>query len=666
MKVVQINNSINISKRPVFKGVHGPKNTIEVIKNRFNSTPADRATNSFTRLVQSAEVLIKKGKKTDFSIELPGVNPKKVAWGVGLLASSFGALALTFLGNPLWYIATLPCGSVGLAILLDSVNGRSVADHNIDLQVGQGINKKKNLTGIVTEPIKTTTSGAYYEFDELEKLYQDNLFKDDTQSEVIDYLTKTFPEDGKFVNLLSKDIVTNLFKLREQDADEIFSTVLDVKNPNGESYFEIIDSNYYRMILDSIKDVNAKKQFLLKFNPEKNSTVAGILYNSNNLNFGDINLIKEEFEKIKQVSNENKEKELQDYIKQQFIKDEEGSIPLHDYIHYAEIDKKLSAYPEILAKLYLIENNNGLLPIETRIQAPQVYLTLNKCLESCPKELLEIYFHNFQNNTKFPIIYQALRMDSVMDDLIDKIKVSPKLMLEFKDKLNKILEADNCGERIKLPIKAALNKIDSEIYGGIKDADNINFYEIKNLIEFLERPAIKESKGELLSITYNENGDNLLCAIADILPKNENPTEYQKLLDVIQEAPLANYNITDSLGFSFIEKILHSENQQLFDVVKKHRFNYTPTLHETFDRIINPEFKEKVRKELKVSFPDVIQAITTESKKALEEQTFVEQINSPFFTEEIKKEVWDKLVNTKLDFGVIFTRKFGHIFVEKR
>ena len=134
------------------------------------------------------------------------------------------------------------------------------------------------------------------------------------------------------------------------------------------------------------------------------------------------------------------------------------------------------------------------------------------------------------------------------------------------------------------------------------------------------------------------------------------------MLDVIQEAPLANYNITDGLGFSFIEKILHSENEQLFDVVKKHRFNYTPTLHETFSRITNPEFKEKVRKELKVSFPDVIQAITTESKKALEEQTFVEQINSPFFTEEIKKEVCKQLATTRADFGTAFTQKFASKF----
>lgn len=640
MKVIQINNQPNNTKYPNFKGVRGPKTAVKVIKNQLNRTQGEA--NSFTRLTQSAEVQIKKGAKTGYKIDIDGINPRMAACGVGLLglaiASLFSSNIFLMVAGPLW------AGSFGsLALLYSTLKGRSIDEHELDIQVGQSVNKKKNLTGAVTEPIKTVTSEAHEIFNNLENIYQENLFKNGSQKEVIDYLTKTLPKNGDFINPMSGSVIYNLFKHRIKDSNEILSSVLEAKNPNGKSYFETVDPLNYLAILNNIKDNKTRKQFLLKEYPNKNNSIGGVLYEHNNLTPRDVDLI------------------IQDYIDRQFIKDAEGYIPLHHYKRYTKINEKLSKYPEVLAKLHLTEDSHnsywgltGTIPIERQGISPQLLLELNKYLESCPEDLLKIYFHN--NST----IDNAITMDDVMDDLINKIKVSPRLMLDFRNNLNKMLKYyDKCFKEEIFSINKVLNKIDSILFEYKKDLNNINLYEIKNLINVLEKLPIKDSKGELLSIPYNENGDNLLCAIADILPKNQKPEEYQKLLDVIQEAPLANYNITDGLGFSFIEKILHSENEQLFDVVKKHRFNYTPTLHETFSRITHPEFKEKVRKELKVSFPDIIQAITSESEKTLDEPSFLEQINSPFFTEETKNEVWDKLGKTSQDFETEFTLRFG-------
>ena len=159
----------------------------------------------------------------------------------------------------------------------------------------------------------------------------------------------------------------------------------------------------------------------------------------------------------------------------------------------------------------------------------------------------------------------------------------------------------------------------------------------ENVLKVIDNPALKSSGGEL----WNQNS-NIISAIADIVPTNENKDNYSKMISALKELTHIDYNQKDANSISILEKIMNSENIQFLELLKNHQINYTPELDITYKNIQNQNFKNKL-KELNIRFPDIENAIRLNSVSGL--MAAIEQFKSPLMNAS-SKEYFQKILSS--------------------
>lgn len=159
----------------------------------------------------------------------------------------------------------------------------------------------------------------------------------------------------------------------------------------------------------------------------------------------------------------------------------------------------------------------------------------------------------------------------------------------------------------------------------------------ENVLKVIDNPALKSSGGEL----WNKNS-NIISAIADIVPTNENKDNYSKMISALKELTHIDYNQKDANSISILEKIMNSENIQFLELLKNHQINYTPELDITYKNIQNQNFKNKL-KELNIRFPDIENAIRLNSVSGL--MAAIEQFKSPLMNAS-SKEYFQKILSS--------------------
>jgi len=136
-----------------------------------------------------------------------------------------------------------------------------------------------------------------------------------------------------------------------------------------------------------------------------------------------------------------------------------------------------------------------------------------------------------------------------------------------------------------------------------------NLYEASQMLEVFKE---LKSKRKLNQKTLNaplKEWDNLMMVIPDILPTEANKSEYNELLRMLGTIKDLNFNVKDSIGISFLEKVIISENHRLLDVMKASSvdLNYYPEIELAFPYIQNPLFKDIVEN-LDLKFADLEEA----------------------------------------------------------
>ena len=182
---------------------------------------------------------------------------------------------------------------------------------------------------------------------------------------------------------------------------------------------------------------------------------------------------------------------------------------------------------------------------------------------------------------------------------------------------------ENKIEKIKQNKQSEFNTLLEQTSKTSTDIENpLELFSTKQITDILFSDSVSKTDGEVL----NAHPD-LILQIADIMP--EETEEYKNMIEKLKKYTSINYNVADSFGISFLEKVINSENTMLLDIIKDKNLTYTPELDYAFFNIQDDEFREKV-KELNLKFPDIEQAVKISSKEAIRQ--LKKQFDSPFFT----------------------------------
>ena len=128
------------------------------------------------------------------------------------------------------------------------------------------------------------------------------------------------------------------------------------------------------------------------------------------------------------------------------------------------------------------------------------------------------------------------------------------------------------------------------------NSDYGNLYTADDMLELL-RDMSEEgilNTRDILTTPIKEGDAPILMYIADILPTEENAKKYDKILKILGFVRNVDYNYKDTMGVSFLEKVMMSENEKLLDLIKDKPLIYYPELDYVYENIQNPEFKKKV------------------------------------------------------------------------
>ena len=216
------------------------------------------------------------------------------------------------------------------------------------------------------------------------------------------------------------------------------------------------------------------------------------------------------------------------------------------------------------------------------------------------------------------------------------------------------------------PIKYKINKSNTLEQTGKDDSTKLaEFVEIKedsNAYNDIKRLSPKQMIKVLLSsnsIIKTEGKvlneiPTIVLRIPDIIPSDTE--EYKTLIETLKKYPAINYNVKDSFGISFLEKVLNSENQQILDIIKDKNLIYTPELDYAYQNIQNNEFKEKV-KELSLRFQDIEKAVELSSQEAINKLDA--QFKSPLFTQKTKKRILELSKNSTPEFRELLNKKLA-------
>lgn len=323
----------------------------------------------------------------------------------------------------------------------------------------------------------------------------------------------------------------------------------------------------------------------------------------NQIKKGNINLLKENLHTLDlRLSTEEYNSVIDAFSKTQLTKDSDGNLPAHkvtkDYEIY-NLNSYLKNKPESLADIYLTKNNNGELPIHN----PNIYNNVHVLvdialkLDKYPRVLATIFEAKNAQNMSVIDILEAMPITLNTEKVNELIKIYRNA---------KALCIEKRGKFIPL-VSSSEMKANQELES--KFNSSVNF---DNIMTILEDAGIIKSKGEQLNYT------DWLTKIINYTINDTNNDESKTIINTLKKLTNIDYNKTDKNNISVAEYIINAENFELLDLIKDKKIEYNSGISYAFKRIINNDFKQKV-KDINFEFKGLEYAVKSERMSAFEE-----------------------------------------------
>jgi len=430
-------------------------------------------------------------------------------------------------------------------------------------------NKLKHRPDVLAQIHSTKDHAGYYPLQAILSTHFRGFTRQDTIDD-IEFAIKSFINDLK-------------------DYPDVIKTVIMAPKPKGNSIFE--DYSKYPRIKEAFDEIFNEKEL-------KSFDNARTQYKEEQKKIEIAEKIKDYIPKNDRLSlfdNNKKEKVMQDFA-------EFSSETIHKILSTITKDE-LSFASKYSSKLDMFE--------------------INKKFTNSPKELTEIYTLG-----KLPLIEVLVESNAIVDvaDFIERISSSPEALTTTKKTLKELATKDI---KNKKGLEYVNKLVDKHFTQRLDRICERKFYTAEDFMEVLSNPLVEKTGGEILNAQSYKIGGSLLMRFPDILPNEKNEKIYNEILSRLKKLPNLNYDQKDMLGISFLEKIMNSENEKLFDFVKHKTFTYSPELDLVLNNITNDDFKEKVLMETKMEFPDIEEACRLASIKAF--KALLPQFNSPFY-----------------------------------
>lgn len=393
------------------------------------------------------------------------------------------------------------------------------------------------------------------------------------------------------IEIAIKSFINNL-----KDYPDVIKTVIMAPKPKGISIFE--DYSKYPRIKEAFDEIFNEKDL-------KSFDNARTQYKKERKRIEIAEKIKDYIPKNDRLSlfdNNKKEKVMQDFA-------EFSSDAIHKILSTITKDG-LSYASKYSTKLDMFE--------------------INKKFTNSPQELTEIY-----TSGKLPLLEVLVESNAIVDiaDFIERISSSAECLTTTKTSIKEIATKKI---RNKKGLEYVNKLVDKHFTQKLDRICERKFYTAEDFMEVLNNPIVERTGGEILNAQSYKIGGSLLMRFPDILPNEKNEKIYNEILSRLDELPNLNYDQKDMLGISFLEKIMNSENEKLFDFVKHKTFTYSPELDLVLNNITDNDFKEKVLMETKIEFPDIEEACRLSSLKAF--KALLPQFNSPFYNRNLHGE----------------------------
>lgn len=200
---------------------------------------------------------------------------------------------------------------------------------------------------------------------------------------------------------------------------------------------------------------------------------------------------------------------------------------------------------------------------------------------------------------------------------------SKKYIFNTEDNLNTAIE------NMKNEMKGCEAQHNIEFLNIISKYPDTNDYNPKSILNILQDKDIKPyiDNGSAFNFKIDSSGNTLLTSFFDIVPNDGNREDYNHVINIIKSTKGIDYEQKDGFGISILEKVLNSENLELFNIIKDYSFTYFPDIDNAYKNIADKRFKFLASK-LNIKFPDLDNAAKNRTSKVLE--LVQKQLNSPF------------------------------------
>ena len=273
---------------------------------------------------------------------------------------------------------------------------------------------------------------------------------------------------------------------------------------------------------------------------------------------------------------------------------------------------------------------------------------LNNTLKDKPELLGTLYLRKFDGDRSiFKSMFSGVIHVAMIDEFITSLSGKQDLLLEAR---KQIQECGTINHDEKNQFLRTIMDARGLTSNDIKVAMNaIDFNDLNDIYYFLQNNSLVsgDHKSWLNEVSMY-GGDPFICRLADIPVTEENKFIYSRIIAELRKSGGIDFNKTDSLGIPFIEKVMHSENEQFLDLMDMCTVEYYPLMDKAYERISDPEFKKKLLDKVNVGFRDIKEACRLNSTNALEKLEF--QFKSPFFVGKAQKDVLNAVSKSNAEF----------------